>query len=177
MTTGIFAAADSDDKIAAFLSHRIAHLIAHHFEERLSGRLLGWVSLIPAIPWLASSHFLMRGASFASLGLATLYVALGAKLLLCSPRYHEPEADEIIALLMAQAGFDPRAALSVWGKLNQLEERGLGADTRFENGPWVLEHPHVRKFYHIRASLLTMTAPRKPWQLLVLLRPSGERST
>ena len=82
MITLIFEATDSDDEIAAVLSHQIAHFLAHHREEKLSGKLISRLAIFPAmtsvVPWLS----IRKLASFAPLGLIVPSFALTNSLLL-----------------------------------------------------------------------------------------------
>ena len=82
MINRIFEAADSDDEIAAVLSHQIAHFLAHHREEQFSGKLINRLAILPAmtsvVPWL----FISKLASYAPLGLIVPSFALTNSLLL-----------------------------------------------------------------------------------------------
>ncbi|KAL8758199.1 MAG: hypothetical protein Q9199_001662 [Rusavskia elegans] len=145
----MFAAADSDDEIAAVLTHEIAHLVARHSEEQASKKLIGCLAMLPAIPFLAPLLLVADVAFLPLLGLAVPPLALAVPplalgvwlLLLASDRNYEPKADDIGQLLMAEAGFDPRAAISFWNKMNRLERRDLGANARLHEY-WKSEHPH-----------------------------------
>lgn len=117
ITTPIFAAVDSDDEMAAILSHKIAHFIAGHSEEETSQQLIGFLTLLPAV---------LCFASLASLPLAIPSLALGLWWLLSpvADQKHEAEADDIGLLLMAEAGFDPRVgAYSIRRGLRSFERR------------------------------------------------------
>ncbi len=141
----MFAAADSDDEIAAILSHGIAHFIAGHAREQADRRLLGYMTLLPAIPCFAS---------LALLPLAVPSLAMSAWLLLfpVAEQKYEAEADDISLLLMAEAGFDPRVVASVFERLNGLADRGSRANNSSpdESGndltseAWNSKHLHVR---------------------------------
>ena len=46
--------------------------------------------------------------------------------------------------MMADAGFDPSAAVSVWKKMKRMEDRVLGAYPEAQPDPqWLSTHPHV----------------------------------
>ena len=137
ITTPIFAGVDSDDEIAAILSHEIAHFIAGHSEEETSQQLIGFLTLLPAVPSFAS---------LASLPLAIPSLALGVWLLLFPVADHkyEAEAEDIGLLLMAEAGFDPRVVPSVFEKLNGFANRGSRANKLFTDETWNSKHPNVR---------------------------------
>lgn len=60
-------------------------------------------------------------------------------------RLQETEADYIGMILMADAGFDPAAAVSVWKKMKEMEDCDKRADPRLEQTPQLIStHPHVR---------------------------------
>jgi predicted Zn-dependent protease len=54
---------------------------------------------------------------------------VGAALVLPNSRQNEQEADIIGVELMARAGYDPRASLSLWQKMGQLS--GVGGTPEF----------------------------------------------
>lgn len=112
--TGIFPVARTVGGLATIMSHEIAHVIARHGGERLSQGLLAQL-----------------GATAIQIGLAgrdpvvvqsvmTAY-DLGANVgvLLPYSRLQESEADRIGILLMANAGYDPHEAVSVWERMAQ----------------------------------------------------------
>lgn len=99
----------SDDEIAAVLGHEMAHALREHSRERISQSLATQVGL-------------NVGAAFLGLGaLATDMVGMGAQLMLTLPnsRVAEREADRIGVELAARAGYDPRAAVSLWAKMSR----------------------------------------------------------
>ncbi|KAL8697930.1 MAG: hypothetical protein Q9201_006849 [Fulgogasparrea decipioides] len=53
---GMFAAAETDDEIAAFLSHEIAHVLARHVEARKSGYLMARLAMTPALPFVVGAQ-------------------------------------------------------------------------------------------------------------------------
>lgn len=109
VNTGMLQVAVSQDQLAAVIAHEIAHVIADHGNERLTQELAVKGGLL-VVDLLAESpgsleHELLRGA----LGLGAQY-----GLLLPYSRTHEREADLMGLELMAKAGFDPRASLTLW---------------------------------------------------------------
>jgi predicted Zn-dependent protease len=112
--SGILELASSDDEVATVMAHEIAHAIARHGAERMSQMLmvqLGGIVLEEAIKKESEKTIeLARVAYGAGVGLA--YV-------LPYSRTHESEADYMGLIFMAQAGYDPRAALSFWRKMHE----------------------------------------------------------
>jgi len=117
----------SDDEIAAVLGHEMAHALREHARERASERVAAGRTLQAAAG--------EAGAPGAPVDMAQLAreITLG----LPNSRVHETEADRLGVELAARAGYDPRAALSLWQKMLKVEGKGpewLGAhpaaDTR-----------------------------------------------
>ena len=115
--TGIFPIAKNEAGLAAILGHEVTHALARHGAERMSQGLLTQLGLEAANIALAS-----QGASPIVMQTAMTALGLGANVgvLLPFSRAHESEADYIGLLLAAQAGFDPREAVRVWERMEQV---------------------------------------------------------
>jgi len=115
--TGIFPVARDEAGLATIVAHEVAHAIAHHSGERASqGTLLGVLGGglgIAAETMSPGSGGLVQGVY----GLGAQYVMLPFS------RAQESEADEIGLILMAKAGYDPRAALDVWERMGEVERK------------------------------------------------------
>ena len=99
----------TDDEIAAIMGHEIAHALREHSRERISQQLATSVGLD-----LASAVFgLSRGASDLAGMAADVAISLPYS------RSHEVESDRIGVELAARAGYNPRAAISVWQKMSR----------------------------------------------------------
>jgi predicted Zn-dependent protease len=117
--TGLFKYIHSDADLATAISHEVAHVLARHAGERLSqGRL-------------AQAGGLALGIGLAALGVgsgasrvAMKGYGLGTKVgvLLPYSRVQESEADHIGLILMAKAGYDPKAALGFWERFANSKE-------------------------------------------------------
>lgn len=99
----------SDDELAAVMGHEIAHALREHGRERASQQM-------------AQQLGISLGA--AVLGLGDIAVQLSQTILdvtfnLPHSRTDETEADRIGVELAARAGFDPRAAVSLWQKMGK----------------------------------------------------------
>jgi predicted Zn-dependent protease len=108
--TGIFPVARDSDGLAVVMGHELAHVIARHGAERISQGLaaqLGASVLGAAVGGGPNANLIM-----AAYGLGT---QLGV--LLPYGRTQESEADRIGLILMAKAGYDPRAALGFWERM------------------------------------------------------------
>lgn len=107
--TGLLEVAKTPDQLAAVIGHEIAHVIARHGNERVSQGMvaelgLGVIDVMVGDPE-SEEHQQMMGL----LGLGTQ-----VGILLPFGRGHESEADLMGLDAMAQAGFDPRAAVELW---------------------------------------------------------------
>ncbi|HXF46458.1 MAG TPA: M48 family metallopeptidase [Burkholderiaceae bacterium] len=100
----------SDDELAAVIGHEIAHAALEHGRARMSEAILKKVGVN-----LAAAYFGLSPAGTAAL-------AQAAQLAVTLPysRSHETDADLVGIELAARAGFDPRAAVSVWRKMSRL---------------------------------------------------------
>ncbi len=104
--TGILKVAKTDAQLAAVLGHEIGHVIARHGNERMSQTLA-----------LQGGLAALGGFTDGSKN-QELYMILGMGVgqlgILKFGRSHESESDRIGQQLMAKAGFDPRASVSLW---------------------------------------------------------------
>ncbi|HEX4879216.1 MAG TPA: M48 family metallopeptidase [Limnobacter sp.] len=97
----------TDDEIAAVMGHEIAHALREHSRERISQQLATSVGL----DLLAAGLGLSRGAADLAGMVANVTISLPYG------RQHEIESDRIGVELAARAGYDPRAAISLWQKM------------------------------------------------------------
>lgn len=99
----------TDDELAAVMGHEMAHALREHSRERASEQALAGVGISIASAVLGIGDVGQKGMEFAYMGL------LG----LPNSRQHETEADRIGVELAARAGYDPRAAITLWQKMGQ----------------------------------------------------------
>jgi predicted Zn-dependent protease len=106
--TGMLKVAENQDQLATVIGHEVAHVLAHHSNERVSQKFAveQGLNLINAIasPQSATGQTLMG-----LLGVGAQYGVL-----LPYSRIQESEADIVGLDLMAKAGFDPRQSTSLW---------------------------------------------------------------
>lgn len=103
----------SDDELAAVMGHEIAHALREHGRERASQAALQSVLLG------IGGALLGAGESAMDFSQTILDVTFN----LPNSRTHETEADRIGVELSARAGFDPRAATTLWEKMGKLGGR------------------------------------------------------
>lgn len=107
----------TDDELAAVMGHEIAHALREHARERIA-RQMG-TQAASTIGSIALEIF--TGVQIDPQIAGT---AGQAVFVLPNSRENEQEADVIGVELMARAGYDPRAALSLWQKMGQVAGGG-----------------------------------------------------
>lgn len=100
----------SDAEIAAIVGHEIAHALREHARERASERLMADL--------LLSGAAAIVGGGAITRDVAGL--AYSVTVAMPNSRAHETEADRMGVELAARAGYDPRAAISVWQKMARV---------------------------------------------------------
>jgi len=116
--TGLFPVAETEAGLAAVLAHEVGHVIARHGAERLSqGLLLQLGAAAIQIGMGGNDPVVTRGVLQA--------YGLGATVGVLLPwgRTQESEADRIGLVLMAEAGYDPEAALGLWERMEKRDGR------------------------------------------------------
>jgi predicted Zn-dependent protease len=108
--TGIFKVAKNQDQLAAVIAHEIGHVVSRHHEERLT-RAAGAQGALQVLGAILGSRY-GEGAANAAMQGGSVLAQTG--FLLPGSRAQETEADVVGQRLMAQAGFDPRAAVNLW---------------------------------------------------------------
>lgn len=101
----------TDDELAAVLGHEIAHALREHARERVSQQMatdLGLQVLSIATGSTAASDL---GGQLTSVMFT-----------LPNSRTHETEADRMGVELAARAGYDPRAAVTLWQKMGAASQ-------------------------------------------------------
>ena len=99
----------SDDELAAVLGHEIAHALREHARERASQQAVAGLGI----------QILSSVAGVGDLGAQGMQYAYMGLLGLPNSRDHETEADRLGVELAARAGYDPRAAVTLWQKMGQ----------------------------------------------------------
>ena len=99
----------TDDELAAVMGHEIAHALREHGRERASQAVVQSLGL--AVIGAA------LGINESALDLVGVVTDLTFNL--PNSREHEREADRIGVELAARAGYDPRAAVTLWQKMGQ----------------------------------------------------------
>mgnify|MGYP003520049116 CR=1 FL=1 len=109
--TGLIMKVDpTDDELAQVMGHEIAHALANHTAERMSTAMA------------ANAGILAAGILSDNPGQAMAMTAAAATVAIKLPnsRTAENEADQIGIELAARAGYDPRAAVTLWQKMAKV---------------------------------------------------------
>ena len=104
----------SDEEIAMVMGHEISHALAGHTQERMSVAMTSTVVAQAAAIALTSSES-TRGLALTGAQLAAVYAVQ-----MPNSRASESEADAIGLEIAARAGYDPRAAVTLWEKMGKL---------------------------------------------------------
>lgn len=100
----------TDDELAAVMGHEISHALREHSRERASEEALAQTAISVGSAILGVGDAGQQMAQYAYMG------ALG----LPHSRAQETEADRMGVELAARAGYDPRAAVTLWQKMSKL---------------------------------------------------------
>ena len=103
----------TDDEIAQVMGHEIAHALADHTRERMS------IAMTSAVATTTAAIVLGSRDSGPGTGLALTGMQLASVLAIQLPnsREGESEADQVGIELAARAGYDPKAAVTLWEKM------------------------------------------------------------
>src|SRR5262245_45667476 len=115
--TGILPVAEDQAGLAVVMGHEIAHAIARHGAERMSQAQLAQLG------GQALAIGLGGGANSAAI-LAAYGLGTQVGVLLPYGRTQESEADHLGVLWMAQAGYDRRAAIGFWERMERSGDKG-----------------------------------------------------
>lgn len=99
----------SDDELAAVLGHEIAHALREHGRERASQKMAQQMAV----------DVLGAAVGLGGIGSSIADVVADVTIGLPYSRAFEREADRIGVELAARAGYDPRAAVTLWRKMSQ----------------------------------------------------------
>jgi predicted Zn-dependent protease len=104
--TGLLKVATTQDQLAAVIGHEVSHVLAGHSAERVSSNAVGQLGTAVA-------------SAYTGISAERLSVATQTLFLLPYSRAHESEADILGMDLMAKAGFDPSAAITLWENMSK----------------------------------------------------------
>ncbi len=126
--TGMLDIATTPGQLAAVLGHEIGHVLLRHGNERMSQSILADAAM--------NTASIAAGAAapeYQDLIVGGLGVGAQFGVLLPFSRKHESEADEVGQIFMAQAGFYPAEAITLWRSMAQMGGKALAQ--------WQSTHP------------------------------------
>jgi len=107
----------TDDELAQVLAHEISHALANHTAERMSVAMATQLGILGV--GIASRDHDNRGAILTGSAMAAMLA-----ISLPNSRSSEIEADVMGLELAALAGYDPRAAATLWDKMEKTGGSG-----------------------------------------------------
>ena len=112
--TGLIQKIDpTDDELAQVMGHEISHALLNHTAERMSMAIVAQGAVIATGVATQSAAKTVGAEALAQLGL-----------LLPNSRNSESEADRVGMEIAAKAGYDPRAAATLWQKMGKEGGKG-----------------------------------------------------
>jgi predicted Zn-dependent protease len=117
--TGMLEVATTPGQLAAVLGHEVGHVLMRHGNERMSHSILADTALNTA-----SVAAGMAAPEYQRLIVGGLGVGAQFGVLLPFSRKHENEADEVGQIFMAQAGFYPAEAITLWQSMAEAGGQG-----------------------------------------------------
>ena len=122
--------ARDDDEIAAVLAHEIAHVNARHSTEAMTRQML------PNLLFLGATIFAQaKDQDEIATALGGAFVLYNGVWVTRYSRADEIEADTVGLMYMAKAGYDPRAALRIWGRAAKQRAGSDSAASIFSTHP------------------------------------------
>ncbi len=137
----------TDDELAQVMGHEISHALAKHTAERMSRAL----AMQAGLGALAMTQ---QDSKYGGLTLTGAQAAAVVALELPNSRTAESEADRIGIELAAKAGYDPRAAVTLWDKMAKVG----GGDGK-SRGDFLSTHPAPVKRMETLSALVPQMMP------------------
>lgn len=113
----------SDDEIAAIIGHEMAHALLEHSKAEFGQKILTQIGI-------GIGGKVLQDQTGFDTDMIDLGTALAGDLGISKPysRRQEYEADHLGLLLMADAGYHPPAAVSLWQKMRNAQGRSTGPE-------------------------------------------------
>jgi predicted Zn-dependent protease len=149
--TGILPITKDEAGLATVIGHEVAHAVARHGGERISAAI--GLQVLGAAVDVATTQTKYHNYAVAGYGLGSqLGVALPHS------RLQESEADRLGLIYMAEAGYEPEAAVGFWQRFAEFNNKQGGAT------PWFLRtHPmDEKRIQQIKERLPEARARFKP---------------
>lgn len=115
--TGILPVTQTTEGLAVVMGHEIAHALAEHGKERVNQQLMAQGGALTLQLFMLEKPQMTQDIFLSAFGAAS---NLG--FLLPFSRKQELEADKLGILFAARAGYDPRAAIPLWQRMEKLHQ-------------------------------------------------------
>lgn len=109
----------TDAEIAAVMGHEMTHALEEHSKNKIGADALTSIAI-----GIGKSY---AGSGLGEMGSAALDLGGQVGVGLPYSRNLESRADQGGLMMMARAGYDPKAAISLWEKMNKLDGAGGGS--------------------------------------------------
>lgn len=103
----------TDDELAQVMAHEIAHALANHSAEKMSMAMATQMGMLGVA-------IAAQDSDYAGLAMTGSAMAAALAVTLPNSRSAESEADIMGIELAAIAGYDPRAAVTLWDKMGKV---------------------------------------------------------
>ena len=157
--TGMLSVATTAGQLAAVIGHEIGHVLLRHGNERLSQNAVAQSAVEASSVAMSTMKPEARNVVVGGLGVGAEYGVL-----LPFSRKHENEADVVGQRFMAEAGYNPAEAVTLWQKMESLSQGQAPPQ-------WMSTHPaNATRIENLKANLgetkelyrAARTAGRKP---------------
>lgn len=115
--TGILPVTMNEAGLAVVMGHEVAHVLAHHGNERMSQSVLVELGAAGISIGMSNRDPAVVKKVLGIYGVGTQFGAI-----LPYSRKHEAEADIMGLHLMARAGYDPREAVAFWQRMDTASQ-------------------------------------------------------
>ncbi|KRD39277.1 peptidase [Lysobacter sp. Root916] len=113
--TGLLPIAENESALAVVMGHEIAHALLRHGSQRMAQQKLVQMGQMAAGVALGGMDPQQQQAVMGALGAGAQY-----GFVLPYGRSHETQADQVGLMLAAAACYDPRQAIPLWQRMEQL---------------------------------------------------------
>ncbi len=131
--SGLFCALESEDELAALLSHEIAHVSCRHISEMMKKSKKTNMATMAGV--VAGILIGLGGAGTVGSALTIGSMAAGQSMVLAYSREHEMQADQIGRTYLQKAGYSLNGLLSVLKKIRSVDWFGGEIPTYLKTHP------------------------------------------